>query len=645
MINHKLHTIIKYFHIAFMVSLSVLLFVGCIEEEFAENLIDNGDEVIMPFPIVPNNSSFDFGIPIYTVEMAKNRQTEVNSEWLVRSNSAVNVSSEIIREHQNPFHKINFEGFANGDDYVEFVVALHGKLDNRVAIPSEFLTDISGISFRAISFEVPVFLTLEAIDISGTIIKTEDFLVNTDEMRSYQMAFTNQNLHHILLRIKGSKQDLSQFNQGSLAIDNIYLNDNTTEAFTPPLDDSQFLKWIKKSSIRYFLWNYRDLGDGRGIVLESSSNPDIVSLSGLGYAYANFILAEQEGMISLQSAKDKILSLLKWQQSQNWDNGSEGRYGFPLHYYNPNGTGKWPSDQSAISTIDWAICAAGIRVVRQKYSSDPEIVTICNELLDRPKWQLVISDDPNGTWGYNRIVKGIKATTGVKTEWVWADAFSEETELIYLEALASGKVNDLDLSRIFREEKNGYFVSWFGAGFTYNWLQLWTGTLEPYESNSIMAYQNDATTSKSNFGKPLMGLTACSTLSSISSNGFINWDKYISNQGGSVTGAQSFEVIQISPAPYGAVLALPFQPALAMQALRAYANLGYYHPLLGLPDNVRINDLPSGLNKPVPNWDSFDINVGSIAMAIEQTQQNMIAHYYRSDLAIAKSLQQLIKTF
>jgi hypothetical protein len=316
-----------------------------------------------------------------------------------------------------------------------------------------------------------------------------------------------------------------------------------------------------------------------------------------------------------------------------------------LHYYNINGTGKWPNDISAISTIDWAMCAAGIRVVRQKYSGDSEISSICDELLNRPQWQEVVAKNPSNSYQFGRIVKGFRATTGEKDGGVWADAFSEETELIYLEALASGKVNDLDLSRIYRQKKGGYYVSWFGAGFTYNWLQLWTGTQEPYKSNSVAAYQSDAIASNSKFGRPLMGLTACSTISNIENDGFISWKNYISNQGSFVSGANTAEVIQISPAPYGAALAIPFQPTTAIRALREFVKIGYYHPLLGLPDNIRMTGFSQNLQVPAPNWDTFDINIGPIALAIDQSQQNVISGYYTKDNAIVTSLQKLIKSF
>jgi hypothetical protein len=411
------------------------------------------------------------------------------------------------------------------------------------------------------------------------------------------------------------------------------------------VDDTQLIEWLKKSSINYFLWNYRDLGNGRGVVLEASDATSRVSLSGIGYAYAVYILAENENMITSELARERVLSILKWQQGQNWFNGSGGVYGFPLHYYNVDGSGLYQSDAAAVSTIDWAICAAGLRTVKQKFSSDAEIVDICNELLNRPMWEESIHTNTNDSYRLGRISKGFNAINGAKNGQVWADAFSEETEIIYLEALASGKVNNLDLDRIYRQQKDGYYVSWFGAGFTYNWLQLWTGAIEPYRSNSNAAYQSDAATCNSKFGMPIMGLTACGTMSNVSNNGFINWDKYIGNQGSFVSGANTAEVIQISPATYGAVLALPFQPSDAIQALREYAKLGYYHPLLGLPDNIRINDLPQDLDVPAPNWNTYDINIGPIVMAIDQYQQNIISNYYMSDSAIVQSLESLIQSF
>lgn len=585
------------------------------------------------------------GIAIYTADMGKNKLTDVNSEWVVRTNSTVSTTSEIIRNKFNAMHKIYFENLKDADDYVEFVVALHGKLVNRIPVPSEFLNNLSGISFRAVSYNVPITITLQVFDINGVLIKSQHFDVTKNKITLFKMDINNSSVHHLSFKVLGSNQKTTPFSRGAFAIDDIYLNNASNVAFLPPSDNTQLLKWMKESSLRYFLWNYVDLGGNRGVVLEASDDPTKVSLSGIGYAYAMYILAEKEGMIDAQTAKKRIVSILNWQKDQNWFNGSQGKFGFPFHYYNSNGSGLYNTSPEAVSTIDWAICAAGIRTAKQKYASDSEIVAICDELLNRPEWEKTVHTEVNDTYKYGRITKGLHGTSGVKNGQVWADAFSEETELIYLEALASGKINNLDLNRIFRATKNGIYVSWFGAGFTYNWMQLWTGKVAPYETNSINAYQVEASTCASAFGIPLLGLTACSTISDVNSSGFVNWDRYISNQGSSISGATSAEVIQISPAPYGAVLALPFIPNTAINALKEYINIGYYHPLLGLPDNVRMSKLPSTLSSPIPNWSTFDINIGPIAMAVDMYQQKNISKLYLNDAQIKNSIEKLIKSF
>lgn len=625
------------------VFLLILVVIGSCEDPDNLNPEPQPNAFVLP---ALNSPSHYPGTPIYTADMAKNRLTEVNSEWVVRKRASVQYQSQLFRNKYNALHKISFNNFNNSNDFIEFVVALHGKMVNRVSVPYELLADMSGINFRAISFESSIILTLEALNINGELIESQDYRLQEGEINDFTMSLSNQNLHHLAFKIDAAKQtNLTDLRQGAFAIDDVYIKTTDNSIFLPSQNDAQLLDWLKKSSIRYFLWNYRNVGGDMGVVLEASNEEDRVSTSGLGYAYALYVLAEQESMIDASVARTRILGMLKWQQAQNWFNGSQGIFGFPLHYYLPNGSGDfYAASPQAISTIDWAINAAGIRTVRQRYISDAEIVNICNELLSRPQWQNTIHNNSGDVYRFGRITKGL-STDGTKNGQVWADAFSEETEIIYLEALASGTVPNLDLTRIFREQQNGYYISWFGSGFTYNWLQLWTGPVEPYQSNSALAYQNDFSATNSSFGVPLMGLTACNTLSEVDSNGFINWDRYISNQGSFVSGAPSNEVIQISPAPYGAALALPFQNANALEAIRAYVQLGYYHPLLGLPDNIRIGDLPNGLTVPVPNWSTFDINVGPIALAIEQSQNNSISSYYMNDQDVVNALNSLIQSF
>ncbi|WP_445747746.1 hypothetical protein [Polaribacter sp.] len=618
----------------------LVLFINC------SNTIDEKIIVVKPFELAALNAPSHYpGIAIYTVDMAKNRTTDVNSEWVVKSSSSVTTSSEIKRNKFNAIHKINFENIRNADDYVEFVAAIHGKLVNRIPVPNEYLQNLTGISFRAVSFDLPTKITLEAKDINGNVLKSQQFELQTNQMSLFAMDISNAALHHISLKILKNNQNTDFSSRGSIGIDDIYLKTTNNTVFTPPTNDPQLINWLKETSIRYFLWNYTEVGGNRGVVLEANDHAAKVSLSGLGYAYAQFILAESEGMITPELAKERILSLLNWQKAQNWFSGSQGKFGFPFHYFNADGSGMYATSPEAVSTIDWAMCAAGIRTVKQKYASDATIVSICDELLNRPEWDKMIHDSTSDSYRSGRITKGVHGITGEKNGQVWGDAFTEESELIYLEALASGKAPNLDLSRIVRQQKNGIYVSWFGAGFTYNWMQLWTGAIAPYENNSIKAFQIDASTCQTSFGIPIMGLTACSTISNTDSTGFVNWNNYIGNQGATVSGANSTEVIQVSPATYGAILALPFIPNTSISAIKEYIKLGYYHPLLGLPDNVRLKNIPDNVGVPIPNWTTFDINIGPIAMAIDMYQSKIISNLYTKDASVKTSLGKLIQSF
>ncbi len=514
------------------------------------------------------------------------------------------------------------------------VVSTFSTLDaaTRLELPLE-LSNLNGISFKAKAIGMPISLDVEVRNDAGEVLQAQTVSVNT-EWASYELPFAAINMRQIKFSINSDNQVLGNNDAFASAIllDDLYLLDGTVAPFSIPTDDKDVLQWLKESAIRYFIWHYIQLDADRGVVQEISSRENHIQLSGLGMSIAAFVLAEKEGMLSSVEAKTKISSILNWLNALDVNNGVSGVLGFPQHWMNSDGIPIWQN----ISIIDWAMCAAGIRIAKQKYSDDASIVAIADVLLDKPQWDQILTR--NG-----RIPKALDSS-GNPIDGEWGDAFSEETELIYTEAIASGKLDSSILDKIIRIEKKGFFPSWFGSGFTYNWLQLWTGTMDPFIANSKKAYEFDAKTSLEVLGLPLIGLTACGTLSNVDGNGFVSYDSYVSNQGSEAHGsANSNEVIQISPAPYGAVLAYPFLPDASMTALREYGKTGYFHPLLGFPDNIRMKELPGGLNdKWAPNWERFDINTAAIAMAIEQVQDNTISNLMLSDLDFKRALEELV---
>lgn len=583
-------------------------------------------------PVVPqeirstvDSGSYNLGILLYNADQGKEFFTEFNSGIRYYWKDDARVAFERPYFQNNPY--LVCQSIRGAGDF-GVRMSLFKSLSDGQTLPREIAERVRGIRFNALGFGDHL-LTVRVNDVNGNLVVEEQFNLDTLVFDSYTVDFQDLQAKEVIF----SGTSVGASDTVKFGLDDVYFITDETLPFSVPANDTEFISWLKRASFNFFDWNYQDVDGQRGVVLEYYADQDKVSLSGMGYAYAIFIIAAEEGYLSADEAKRRITAMLQWQTDQNWFDGSGGWHGFPHHYFRADGSNYWPD----VSTIDWAMCAAGLRTVKQYYASDANIVAMADALLDRPDWTIALAEN-------DKIAMGFDGNTGEMNDYRWALAFSEETELVYLEAVASGDLAANIFDAIVREQEQGFYPSWFAAGFTYNWLQLWTGVIEPYQSNATAAYNVDASTSLSAFGRPLMGLTACSTVKDGSSSGFLNWNQYISNQGGNVHGAGLGQVVQVSPAPYGAALALPFTPGKSLTALREYVAMGYYHEYLGLPDNVRIKDLPEGF-KTAPNWDPFDINIGPVILAIEQTQANTIGMLYQQDPDIATALQLLVETF
>lgn len=591
-------------------------------------------EEVIPDVVEPNfptqiesqvdSSTYNLGILLYNSDQGKEFFTEFNSGIRYYWEDEARVEFERHYFQNNPYLECHS---SRGSGAFGVRMSLFKSLLDREVLPQEISTRVRGLRFNALGFGNDL-LNVQVKDVNGNLIAEEKFNLDTLVFNSFSLNFQNSNAKEVIFSATSNGfEDSIKF-----GLDDVYFITDETVPFTPPVSDTDFLTWLKRASFNFFDWNYIDIGDGRGVVLEYYGDRDKVSLSGMGYAYAVYIIAAEEGYISSEEAKGRIKAMLQWQMDQNWFDGSGGWHGFPHHYFKVDGSNYWPD----VSTIDWAICAAGIRTLKQYYSGDVEMVSMANTLLARPDWTAALAEN-------DKIAMGFDGNTGVMNDYRWALAFSEETELVYLEAVASGDLEASIFDAIVREQQNGFYPSWFGAGFTYNWLQLWTGAMEPLKTNSIAAFNIDASTCMSKFGVPVMGLTACSTVGEFNNVGFLNWNKYISNQGG-LTRLTGGSVIQISPAPYGAALGLSFTFDKSMLALREFVAMGYYHEYLGLPDNVRMRDIPNGFI-PAPNWDPYDINIGPIILAIEQVENNKIGQLYQADPEVSNALQMLIDSF
>lgn len=614
--------------------LILIVFVNsCSNKSFDENS-DNEDIIsnyTMPYMDSQNHES---GIALYTASMALKGRTEMGTEYLLHTVNGTEITQKIVRNGFNTALRVDFTNLNDRGDVGQILMSGFSNVRDRRTLPLELAKQIKGVKFKVSSVFQPLKLNVSAHKIGGSVIETNTFIVSEKEQQEYSLYFDSSAFKYLSFRISYENQDANYNNSKVTAIilDDVYFLNDSDVVFTPPTDDTAFLKWLQHSAIRFFIWNYHDFGDGRGAIWGSNHWYNTVSSSGMAFGMAAYILAVKEGMMTEQEAKRRILSLLKYFQNQNWYNGEHGRKGFPDHWMHIDGS----TNRDGVSTVDWAICAAGLRVVNQYYKDDSEIQTIVSELLNRPIWEEVF--DSNG-----HIAMGIDHTTGKINPWRWGPSFTEEADLTFLEARNSKQMDKNIFEPIVRQKLFGYYPGWWSTGFEFNWMQMWTGPVEPYKTNSIIAYGNDAKTCQRVFGRPIMGLTAVGIPVSIDDNGFTE-HKYFGDQG-HLPNRSNGDHKTIAPAPYGAASALAFVPDQALTGLKEFTKLGYYHPLMGFPGSVRLSSLGKGSPNMIPNWGISDLEVGPLMIGIDQYFENIIGTYYSNDPNVKIALEELTDSF
>jgi len=549
-----------------------------------------------------------------------------------KDNKMPTVAQRLCWENGNPYIGVDFSNlrydFAEGDMFAGLWISAFGDSDDeRIFLPEELSGRVTAVKFRAKS-DSEINLKVEAKSPQGDVYSAQYFDV-ADEWKTFSLPIKNpfaegMKLKQIVFVIENRFQ---KNHNGTLFLDDINLVLNDPEPF-PPADDEALIQWTKKCALRYFVWNYREPSPGRGVVLERNSFHDMTSIAGLGFAFPAFIVASDEGLMTKTEAQRRTLAMLNWINEIDCQSGKGGRYGFPYHFLQLDGK---RAGTSEISTIDWAICTAGIRVAKSQYKNVPEIVTVADKLLARADWNKTIL--PDGLISHGFMADGKKLSTG------WGSSYTEEAYLVALEAMAGGlKVNPCNKMKV--ELKSGFYPSWFGSGFTYNWLQLWTGPLEPFASNSRKAYAAEAVFCQQYYKMPIMGTTACEIFSGAEPSGFLKWDSYAGEIGSDVFLSQPDVIKHVSVCPYGAALAMPFARKEAIAALSQFVKLGAAHPLLGFADSLRMEKLPAGAVKPISNWTEFSIDVGPMWMAIEESKpdKGKISALYLKDPEIQKNI-------
>ncbi len=594
-------------------------------------------------------------IPLLTFSDAHPWRTDLGSNFGVylgpqerlpqAADDRPSVAQRLEWDNGDPYLSLRFAGLAPPHQFAGLWLSVFGHIRDRdVTLPAEVAHTLTAVRFRARAPEGRVHFRVELKTVTGQV--RDRYFDATERWQTLAASvapdgggarggpFLREHVKEVVFVIESALQPGRGMDErnGVLELDDVSLLCEGEQPFVVPAEEGDFLDWLRDRCLHYFIWNYREPGAGRGIVLERNSFHDLVSVAGIGYALPAFIIAEEEGLLDADEARARVANMLRWLGELDCSNGQGGRHGFPYHFLRPDGS---RAGGSEAGTIDWAICAAGVRVARQHYKRDSQIQRLTTDLLERPEWEATVGES-------SRISHGFSAG-GELLNAEWGSSFTEEAYLVALEAVASGDLGPGVFAGLEREERSGFWPSWFGSGFTYNWLQLWSGPREPFATNSTRAYEADARFCAERFGRPTMGCTAHETFSRADAKGFLQWDTYAGTAGSDIHLAGEKAIDHRSVCPYGAALALPFIREKAVAALRGYVSLGFVHPMLGLPDSVRLEGLPEGADGPIPNWTQFAIDVGPMWMAIEACgpEGGRIAELYLADDEIESALAML----
>ena len=565
------------------------------------------------------------GIPLLSFDQASRNESELGSEYRIDALEKFYPKWQLRTLDGDASARLSFTRLRLSKGRPSLKVALWGQITQRSNLPVKLSQSAKGISVElASTCNSIVRVVIEGS--KGNRLASDNWQVGAAPTR-YRLD-ANLNTATAVHFEFDTSYSLSDCRTIAFDVDDLVIETGENTPFVPPKNDAEFLDWLARSSFNFFDWNFVQTSVDEGVVLERQDRLDQVSASGQGYAIAMYIIGSENGYLDRAEAQRRVSSIVNWLHRQKWYGGDHGWHGFPYHWSRTDKTPHWPS----VSTVDWAMLAAGLRVARQYFADDPALVAKVTELLSRPAWAETIRAD-------GRIGMGFRARDGSLDPYSWGLAFSEESELVYLEAIAADRSNQRLLQNVERKPKFGFCPSWFASGFTYNWMQLWTGPLSPLSENSRAAFASDLRTNIDAYDRPLIGLTAMQAMTAVDEDGFFVRPQYFSHQGSRThLTPNDGEVVQIAPAPYGAALALPFIREESVRALREFVDIGFYHEHLGLPDSVLLKGLPKGI-RGVPSYRHLDLNIGALGMAIDQAGKATIADLYRADPEIAAALE------
>jgi hypothetical protein len=235
-------------------------------------------------------------------------------------------------------------------------------------------------------------------------------------------------------------------------------------------DDAAFLDTVQKATFE-FLWNACD--PDTGMVVDRTS-VEFASVAGVGFQLASIPAAIERGWISKDAGRERALRVLKALQASP-DNRKHGMF-----YHFLTGPTAKPVDMDVVSTIDSAILFAGMLVAGSYFGG--EIDAIATQLVDEADWSKFVLERPSVhepflkgfiSLGWKPIDPKKPVGEGRILKYAWADA-GDEQRLIYAVAQMSNvPKHRVDPALYYRLRR---VLGWYPGCEVHSWFP-WSGAL------------------------------------------------------------------------------------------------------------------------------------------------------------------------
>jgi len=418
---------------------------------------------------------------------------------------------------------------------------------------------------------------------------------------------------------------------------------------TANVSDQDLLDRLQRAAFDYFL---HETNPTNGLVSDTTRQGAPASIAVVGFALATYPIAVERGWITREEAAARIGVTLSffWNSSQGEQSDATGYKGFYYHFLDLQ-TGKrtWTSE---LSLMDTALLLAGVLTAGIYFTeisqSENEIRELADALYRRIDWPWAQDDKSSLTqgwkpesgflhygWeGYNEAILLYVLALGSPTHPLpsisypaWTSTYQWENiyghDVLYAGPLFIHQFSHAWIDfrgirdRFMREKRSDYFENSRKATY----LQREYARRNPH---NFKGYDQDC-----------WGFTAgdgpC-----VSTVGDDGKDRQCS---GYIARGVPFGPDDGTISPSAALASLPFEPAIALAAVRHY--------LTRYPDIVKEGRLPSGFNptfsgRGTYGWISeghFGLDQGIIVLMIENYRSQLVWKLMRECPYIKKGLQ------